>query len=154
MYRPKVYTASKLHHHLLWKKMREDIEWDFVEWTATWVNHSMLENEIAGQVIDPEIYLNAWSQNIWDVRRSDFVLLYSGGENMLRGALVEAGCAIGIGLQVLVVGVPLNHTWAFHPAVKRFPNLVGARQHLYKFTTMVPPNRRAKGRPPLGAEDE
>jgi hypothetical protein len=154
MYKPKVYTASKIHHHLLWKKMKEDIDWDFVEWTATWVEHPMIGNEAAGDPIDDAVFVDAWSQNIWDVRRSDFVLLYAGGSNALKGALIEAGCALGIGLQVLAVGLTSEHSWAFHPAVKCFPNLVGARQHLYKFTTMVPPNRRTKGRPPLGAEDE
>jgi hypothetical protein len=145
MYKPKVYTASKLRHHLLWKKMREDIDWDFVEWTASWVDHPEIGNEMSGEEIAGSVFLQAWSQNIYDVRRSDFLLLYSGGENALRGALIEAGCALGIGLQVLAVGVPPDHTWTFHPAVKCFSSLVGARQHLYRFTTMVPPNRKGKG---------
>jgi len=146
MYKPKVYTASKLHHHVLWKSLRANRDWDFVEWTASWIDVPQIQNELDGEPVELSVYSGAWSQNIWDVRRSDFLLLYAGRENALRGALIEAGCAIGNGIQVLAVGVSPDNTWLHHPGVKTFPNLVGARQHLYKFITMVPPNRRVKGR--------
>jgi hypothetical protein len=146
-YRPKVYGASKIHHAKLWRTLRNDPEWDFVDWTANWIDHPDLEE---GQ--DPiwpsdETFRAAWIANINDVKIADFLLLYAGGEAGLKGALIECGAAIGLGIPVIAVRIDTMHSWANHPGVIRVPTLVEARTYLYRFTTMVPPTRRKKGRP-------
>lgn len=146
MYKPKVYTASKIHHHLLWQKMKQDIDWDFIEWTASWVDHPDIPNEQSGEDILPTVFRDAWMANIADVRRSDFILLYSGGEEALRGALIEAGAGMAYGLNIVAVGVAESHSWTFHPQVVRMKTLREARDYLYRFTTMVPPNLRGRRR--------
>jgi hypothetical protein len=148
-YRPKVYTASKLHHYVLWKKMRDDMDWDFVDFTASWVDFPTNAAEVGHlDTDDPEQpsaadFRDGWLKNIADIKRADFVLLYAGRENALKGALVECGVAIGLGIPVLAVGITSEHTWTYHPLVHRFSSLREARQYLYRFTTMIP--KRKKG---------
>jgi hypothetical protein len=144
MYKPRVYTASKVHYHRLWKTLRVDPDWDFVDWTATWVEHSDLENEMAGNAIDNAVYVEAWKQNIQDVRLSDFVLLYTKPTDAIRGTLIEAGCAIGLGIPVLAIGLSADHTWTWHPGVKTFNSLREASLYLYKYTAMVPPSSKRR----------
>ena len=144
MYKPKVYTASKVYYHKFWKTLREDPEWDFVEWTASWVNHPDLENEIAGNEIDDDVYVTAWVQNLRDVKESDFFIAYTKYTDPLKGTLVEAGCALGSNIPVLAIGFSSEHTWLHHPGVKVFDSVQKARLHIYKHITMVPPNRKRK----------
>lgn len=122
--------------------MREDPEWDFVDWTASWVSHPDIDRDSLGEPIEDLVFRKAWIDNIHDVHSSDFVLLYSGKENALRGALIETGAAIGIGCPVIAVGLTPDHSWAFHPLVTRCDSLREARLHLFKFTVMIPRKRR------------
>jgi hypothetical protein len=141
-YRPRVYTASKIHHYTLWRKMKEDPDWNFVDWTASWVEHKDIGKENDGEAIDDRVFRHAWIANINDVRDSDFVLLYCGKENGLKGALIEAGAAIGMNCPVVAVGLPESHSWALHPLVWRFPSLAEARLYLFRFTVMIPKKQR------------
>jgi hypothetical protein len=143
MYKPKVYTASKPHHFKLWQHMHADPDWSFIEWTASWVTHPEIEKEVNQGDISPETFRAAWVDNIRDVKESDFLLLYSGGE-VLRGALVEAGCAIGLGIPVLAVGLPADHSWAMHPGVVGFSSIKATREYLYRYTVMVPSARKRR----------
>ena len=144
MYKPKVYTASKLRHIRLWRTLYDDADWNFVEWTASWVKDHAALAEANGEPVTSRQYQDGWVDNINDVKKSDFLLLYSGQENALRGALIEAGVAIAQGIPVLTVSVPLDHTWVFHPLVRCFSSLREARNHLYRYTTMAPPNRKGR----------
>lgn len=144
MYKPKVYTASKLHHRPLWLKLREDPDWDFVQWTATWVNSLDVMAELQGRDVAIDDYTVGWSQNIRDVRASDFILLYGGSHDALRGALIEAGAAIACGITVITVALDANHNWAYHPGVRNYSSFRDARAYLYKFVTMVPRSRQSK----------
>ena len=141
MYKPKVYTASKLHHARFWRLLRNDPEWDFVDFTARWIDIAEQEQDQPND----DLFREAWIHDVHDIKISDFVLLYAVKEYGLRGALVEVGVGLGIGLTVIAVGVEREHTWTFHPNVKCLPSLREAKAYLYRFTTMVPPNRR-KGR--------
>ena len=143
-YRPRVYTASKIPHYVLWRKLKEDEAWNFVDWTASWVDHPEIGKENDGEEITDRTFRLAWIANINDVRDSDFVLLYCGQEGALKGALIEAGCAIGMNMPVIAVGLPAEHSWAFHPLVTRCASLKEARLHLFRFTVMIPKKRRAE----------
>ena len=142
MYKPKIYTASKLHHATLWRSLREDPDWDFADFTARWVDFA---EELEHDQLTADLFREAWIHDVNDIKISDFVLLYAGGELGLKGALVEVGVGLGIGLTIVTVGLPPDHTWSYHPLVRSFPSLREARLYLYRFTTMVPPSARKKG---------
>lgn len=144
MYKPKVYTASNIPHFKLWQNLYDDPEWMFCEWTASWVTHPDIENEVNQQEISGDVFRQAWLDNLRDIKASDFLLLYSGGE-ALRGALVEAGSALGLGITVVAVGLPNGHSWAFHPGVVTHSSLRSAREYLYRFTVMIPPVKKKSG---------
>lgn len=141
LYRPKVYTASKLPDRQVWLHMREDPDWDFVDFTATWIDDPAVGIELAGGECPPEELRASWSGNLRDVRGSDFILLY-GRNAPLRGALIECGVAIALGIPILAVALDPSHTWSFHQSVTRFDTFREARQHLLQYTTMIPPTRR------------
>jgi hypothetical protein len=151
LYKPKVYTASKLSLFTYWRALRKDPDWSFVEWTASW---PMEQDSILEADAPVEGFQAAWEKDIREVKSSDFLLLYGRDQSAhLRGALVEAGAAIASGIRVIAVGLGLSegHTWAFHRLVICLPTMVEARHYLYKFTTMAPPNR--SGRPKTSEED-
>jgi len=133
-----------LHHHALWQMLRTDPDWGFVEWTASWPNKAEIHQDLAGEQVSEEALVNSWMDNVNEVLSSDFVLLYAGQAPRLRGALIEAGVALGAGIPVCTVGLPLDHTWRHHRQVRWFPNLAEARFHLFKYTIAVPPNSRKR----------
>ena len=116
-YKPKVYTASKIHHAAMWRTLRG--EWaDYVEFTARWPDHE-------GKLSESARYARVfWMQDIQDVVRADCVLVYGQPGEKLRGALVEAGAGIATGKHVVVVGNnPDFGSWQYHPLVTRVPSL-------------------------------
>jgi hypothetical protein len=130
-YRPRVYGASKLSTWRLWLTLREDSDWAFVDWTASWPL-KVDQEESAG----PQEFGIAWETDLREIRSSDFVMLvYDEG---IKGALVEAGMAMGIGTRVITVGLPAEHTWSYHPLVTRCYDLVSARNMLFKYTILIP----------------
>lgn len=139
-YKPKVYTASTLHYHKFWQTLAVDPDWNFVRWTATWPSEPLVATALeAPDTITEDQNRYAWVMNINQVKYSDFLVLYAKPSDRLRGALIEAGVALGIGIPVLAVGVPDDHTWMGHPAVKKFNSMVEVRYHLLRYTTMIPP---------------
>lgn len=145
LYRPRVYSASKTALFTYWRTLREDPDWAFVDWTASWI---LLPDAAISSDTPPAgtDFPTLWTQNFLEVKGSDFLLLYGGGDtsHRLRGALVEAGFALAHKIKVVTVGVPEEHSWTFHPLVTRLSTMVEARNHLYQFTTMVPPERGRK----------
>lgn len=136
IYKPKVYTASTLHYSKFWQTLAADPDWSFVRWTATWPTEQISEDATDKENRD------AWIMNIAQIKFSDFLVLYAKPSDRLRGALIEAGVALGTGLPVLAVGVPDDHTWMHFPSVKRFNSMVEVRYHLLRYTTMVPAKKR------------
>ena len=116
-----------------------------MDWTASWINHPDIEADATGAPFNPDVFPEAWTQNIWDVKRSDFLIVYAKPSDPIRGTLIEAGCAIGQGIPVLAVGLSEEHNWLYHPGVRIFESISATRPYLYRFTTMVPPTAR-KGR--------
>ena len=135
-YRPKVYTASRLDRAPLWHSLTIDPDWDFVEWTASWIHCPW----VTGAAEGPPDYLTLWSADILDVKRSDFTIVL--GDEGLRGALIEAGCSIGNGIRVLAVEVDPDHSWTHHSLVTRLDSLEEARMYLFRYTIMIPRRRR------------
>jgi hypothetical protein len=106
-----VYTASKLHHAWMWRRLRAT--WADVDHTAQWVD-DFINGRPEGS---PEEAISvALAQRIWaiceaDVRRSDVVLAYAESDDILRGALIETGMAIAWGKRVICCGDTNNPTW-------------------------------------------
>jgi len=123
MYRPRVYTASKLHHYPYWLQLRDHADWDFIEWTASWPGKLQKGLEATSTP-------------------TDFVLIKF--DDGLRGALVEAGAGIAFGLKIVAAGFGPGDTWTYHPQVIRVYNMDMARKCLYQYTTMVPPASRKR----------
>lgn len=96
-----------------WKELR--VQQIDVEFTSSWPD--VADQEIHGTAT-PKVYEEAWVRNVLDVRQCDAVLVYGGAEDILCGALVEAGVALGLGKTVICVGSSRSFgTWQYHPNV-------------------------------------
>jgi len=115
----KVYTASRLAHAPLLKALRHS--YPSITWTARWP-------DLVGKVDDsPENATWFWVQDEEDVRKADVVLVYGLDDDVLRGALVEAGMGIALGKRIICVGKsPSLGTWQYHPLVSRVAHLAEA----------------------------
>jgi hypothetical protein len=142
-YKPKVYTASTLAEHQLWRTFAEDPEWHFCHFTASWPYKAHLEWE-AAEPPNSEVLREAWQTNVKEIKDSDFVLLYARLATVpkLRGALVECGVAIADGIRIVAVGLDPEHTWSAHHLVIHVPTLREARNYLLRYTVMIPPRTR------------
>lgn len=127
MTRLKVYTASKLSHGPLWRRLRD--EWPEIEIVARWPFLHVTDDGEPGWPSDCAAHGSVfWKHDFEDVDRSDVVLVYGDTEDVLRGALVEAGMGIALDKIVIVVGhLPSYGTWQYHSAVKRVETLADAR---------------------------
>lgn len=124
-YRPKVYFASKLRHAELWRLMRHNYSHLF-EVTSRWIDiEDVMETERAA---GPSDFRRFWITDIQDIQRSDFVLVYQQADDILKGAIAEAGAAIALGKLVLAVNLETTHTWTYHPLVIRLVDLEEAKQ--------------------------
>lgn len=108
----RVYTASKLQHAEMWESICANNS-DFI-FHARWLKHvTTLKTEDS-----PENARNFWLQDIEDVKTADAVLVFGTMDEDLRGALVEAGCAIAMGIPIIVAGSSKSFgTWQYHPGV-------------------------------------
>lgn len=132
----RVYTASKLRHASMWRALCASTT--VLQCHARWLKHvAMMTPD------EPEHAAEFWLQDEQDVRDADVVLVYATGDDHLRGALVEAGIAIAVGVPVVVVG---NHndygTWQYHPGVTRVATLEEAVGYI---TTLRPRYYRERG---------
>lgn len=129
--KPRVYFASKLHHAERWQ--RTVIRWPEIEFTSTWIyNTPEMERNATG-----EDFTRYWITDLNEVMSSDFVLCYMKDDDVLKGALVEAGCILGCGKMVLAVGLPHVHSWTYHPRVLRLSRIWDALDFIThkEFTT-------------------
>lgn len=124
-----VYTASKLSLAPLWLNLIS--AWPEVHFTARWVKDHV---SAAGEPKWPgdEAHGRVFWQHDWeDVARARVVLCYGRPDEVLRGALVEAGIALGMGKNVIVVGQNASYsTWQYHRNVFRVADLDAARSLL------------------------
>jgi nucleoside 2-deoxyribosyltransferase len=126
----KVYTASKLREGPRWRKLAE--EWSDIDFVARWPFIHVTSDGEAGWPGDCAAHgAEFWRQDHEDVARCDVVLVYSEANDILKGALVEAGMALAMGKVVIVVGDnPGYGTWQFHQQVRRVATLEAARSLL------------------------
>lgn len=128
----RVYGASILALAPQWLALRA--EWTEVHFTAQWPAVCKTLGWPAGhpdKAFSPEFYRDTWLMDHDDILESDIVMLWASPTDQLRGALVEAGIALGAGLKVLLVGENKAFgTWQHHPQVSRVGDLLAARKAL------------------------
>lgn len=119
----RIYTASKLYMWEAWRELRtQQID---VEFTARWVDMAHVEVDNPNQT--SKFFENCWQIDLADVERADVVLCYGASEDILVGALIEAGAALGMGKIVICVGGTKSFgTWKHHPSVYMEPTVMKA----------------------------
>lgn len=116
----KIYLASKLHHSDFAMKLvmnnTHDVTWtNRWQWFEGWVSDSK-ENAV-----------HFWENDFDDVDAADAVIVLGMGNDILKGALVEAGYAIGKGKIVACVGdCDSFSTWQFSKRVKMLSDVQAA----------------------------
>ena len=100
----KVYVASKVKHAELWKRLRKAMCI-----SATWIDeagegHTADRSELAVRCLR-------------EVSEASALVLYCQPGDILRGALLEAGAALALGIQVYCVGdcESLSRIFCNHP---------------------------------------
>lgn len=115
-----IYVASRAsipERGAMWRKFRAD---------GLPIISSWIDEDGEGQTAD---FMDLWSRIADEIRQShDFVLYAEPGDFPLKGALIEAGIAIGRGIPIhtCLPGVELDYrscrpigSWINHPLVTR-----------------------------------
>lgn len=112
----KVYIAGKLKDAPTYRQYREDWKKDGIDLHARWHDQAVYEED--NHDLTQEDFHIFWLVDEEDVKTADALILFGRPEDHLRGALVEAGIALGMGKLVIVVGdSPDYGTWQHHPVV-------------------------------------
>jgi nucleoside 2-deoxyribosyltransferase len=118
-----VYIASKMDRAGEWRKLYSYS--DLINIVSRW---PFLEPSVDPT---PNNAKKFWRTDYLDIQSCDFLICFAAGEDKLRGALVEAGMAIGMGKTVIVIG---NHddygTWKYHEQVISFSTMEAALEHI------------------------
>jgi len=125
-----VYVASRAsvpERGQMWRDIREQ---GIVNVTSTWIDEDGL-----GETADMG---ELWWRISEEIARSDKLVLYAESDDFpLKGALIEAGMALGMGKRVVVClpGVPVFEpsfrpigSWINHPLVTRIDDVLRAIQ--------------------------
>lgn len=136
VYRPKVYTASKLWHAPMWRHLRES--WSEIEFTSGWLDGAEEVEVTAG----PAEWAHWWTKSIQDVQRSDFCICFAGPSyektpDDLKGAFVESGVAFASDTTVIAVNCPTSWSWTYHPLCVRVLGLTEAKDFLSRYVVLA-----------------
>ncbi len=126
----KVYIASKLKYAERFRILRDDWIANNIDLHARWFDHAII-----GQTaeVSPEDLHIFWLVDEEDVKTSQAVIVYGNSDDKLRGALVEAGIAIGQGILTILAGnCPDFSTWQHHPCVVHAGSLEHAKQMILR----------------------
>lgn len=109
----KIYTASKPIHAKIWRDWR-DI--DGIPVSSTWIDEAG-----EGETLS---YEDLWRRCVEEASACDILVVYRAQANeTLKGALVEAGCALSKGREVFYAGPVDGYSFLNHKNVKRFSSL-------------------------------
>lgn len=122
----KIYIASKAYHRPYWRRARDRAGVPII---SRWID---VEDKFIGTIFgDPECldYTKLWVECVDDVKACDVLVVYVDRDRkhegdvseVLKGALLEVGVALGLGKRVIAVGSPdhflSNGTWLNHPNI-------------------------------------
>jgi nucleoside 2-deoxyribosyltransferase len=106
-----------------WRELRFQVV--DIEVVSSWIDipHiQKLDDQMNSKVLE-----GAWERNVQDVRKCDALLAYAAPEDVLVGALVEVGVALGAGKTVICVGSSRSFgTWVFHENVYKAKSVMDA----------------------------
>lgn len=92
----KIYIASKASHRPAWRALRDEGVPIISRWIDVDDKYSVDPAELDFQAL--------WDTCVEDVLACDVLVCYVAPGEVLKGALIELGIAIGAGKQVLLVG--------------------------------------------------
>jgi hypothetical protein len=104
-----IYVASKAFRGPMWRALREN----GLPICSTWIDESE-----PGQTFDWE---DLWLRCLREASEADTLVLYWEAGEVLKGALVEVGIALGHGIPIIWVGPELSV--CHHPSVIRASSL-------------------------------
>lgn len=123
----RVYIATKLHYAQRIQSLRKEWLSEGIDIHARWHNQAHLES--AEYNMTPNDFAVFWLVDEEDVKTADAVIVYGEPGDNLRGALVEAGMAIGSNILTIVCGENDNFgTWQHHPRVLKAATLEYAKR--------------------------
>lgn len=118
----KIYIASKASHRPRWRAYRDGIY--KVNIISRWIDVSDEHTDKPSDSGFPLDYVQLWQECVDDVKAADVVVVYVEPGEVLKGALIEAGVALGLGKRVVILSQrPIadpfpNGTWYHHPLVE------------------------------------
>lgn len=122
----RLYLSSRVHHAPRWRRLRDEAGWPIV---ASWIDE-------AGPLESASLEA-LWTRAFDDAGRASRVILYVEPDDFpLKGALIEIGAAIALGVPIYCVmpGVVLEErndrpigSWIRHGLVRRCETLEEAR---------------------------
>ena len=123
----RVYPASKIPLGWFWLDLHD--RWKEIYIHARWIKHWANKTQET-----PANAREFWVEDFEDIENADLVVVYAQENDQLRGALVEVGYALCLGLPVVLIG---NHkdfgTWQHHPDIIKVANLIEFRKYLKTF---------------------
>lgn len=137
----KIYIASKSIHRPYWRAFR-DLGHNII---SRWID---VEDKYT---IDPTglDFKELWEWCIKDVQECDVLVCYVEPGEVLKGALIEVGVALGLGKRVVCVGSIQdylnNGTWLNHPRVEHCPG--------FQFSGLMEELRGEESRNTIAAAD-
>jgi hypothetical protein len=111
--KPKIYIASKAKHRPRWREFRDINGYDII---SKWIDiPDKFSQDSSGMD-----YKRLWLNCVQDVRDCDVLVMYAEPGEVMKGALIELGIALGLGKEIIVAGdLGDNGTWWNHPNVQR-----------------------------------
>lgn len=122
----KIYIASKISHGDMLLHWSESVPMAKYEYTSRWY-----KEPFRGMPETPGFSKMFWAIDVKDVKAADLLILYAQEEDHIRGAILEAGIAIGLGKPVILVGENKGFgTWQHHALVVKLAALNEVEQFL------------------------
>ena len=123
----KVYGAAKFEKYNYWlEKMMKPSLFPGLDWTMRWpyVAHIVLNEDVHYQDNEDKLLQQEWLHDIEDVRKANILFCYAEKDDQINGALVEIGCALGLGKPVYLIGENDRWLgWKNHPLVTQVPTI-------------------------------
>lgn len=112
----KIYIASKANHRPTWRAFRQGGHNIISRWIDTDDKFTADPGELDFQAL--------WDTCVEDVLACDVLVCYIERDEVLKGALLEIGIALGSGKRVILVGPRAeylkNGTWINHRAIEHW----------------------------------
>jgi len=108
-----VYFASKIDNAEFLREKKQ--EWSkYLSICSSWIE------TVTREADTPDAAPSFWERDFAEIKTADAVVCWAHGHDVLRGALVEAGYALGLGKPVICIGKSHCYgTWQFAKQVVR-----------------------------------